>query len=199
MKKIVIAMGGFLSLIIIFLILFTMQGRSIRQTEIDNAVTSGMEKAMSMLMAEDGVKPETDEELIAIFMEALAVQIDSNSALTVNILEADVEKGILSAEGILEFKHPMGTIGAVSCTKTMVLEQYVTSIKDATFVIKYVSEGLMFKTYTLVDGSPYINPGTPIHSEGKIFKGWALEGTDTIINIDTLMVTGNATYTAIFE
>ena len=119
----------------------TIHGRTSRQTELENAMTSSMEKTMQMLSTTDDVKPFTDEEMIAYFMEALSVQIQSTSKLTVNILEADVNKGILSAEGILTYLHPIGTEGNVTCKKTILLEQYQTRSETETFTVQYLANG----------------------------------------------------------
>lgn len=171
MKKAVVAMIGFLFIIVAALIGFTIQGRTARQTELENALTSSMEKTMLMLSEQRKYAPATDEEMVAFFMEAMAVQIESSSKLTVNILEADVEKGILSAEGILTYKHPIGTEGDVTCKKTIILEQYRTGTDKDGVAIQYLAEGKVFKFYTLSIGSAFINPGIPT-AEGKTFSHW---------------------------
>ena len=171
MKKAVIAIFGFLFLIVTALIGFTIQGRTARETELENALTSSMEKTMHMLSEQEKYAPATDEEMAAIFMETLAVQVESASKLTVNILEADAEKGILSVEGILTYKHPIGTEGHVSCQKTIILEQYRTGADQDKVTIQFLSEGEVFKIYTLSKGSAYINPGIP-KAEGKTFSHW---------------------------
>lgn len=171
MKKAVIAIFGFLLLIASALIGFTIQGRTARQTELENALTSAMERTMLMLSEQKKYAPQTDEELVAIFMESIAVQVESASKLTVNILEADVGKGILSAEGILTYKHPIGTEGDVTCKKTIILEQYRTDADKDKVIVQFLSEGEVFKIYTLSKGSSYINPGIP-KAEGKTFSHW---------------------------
>ena len=68
MKKIFIGVFAFLFLIIVVLIGMTVQGRTSRQTELENAMTSSMEKTMQMLVATNDVKPISDDEMIAYFM-----------------------------------------------------------------------------------------------------------------------------------
>ena len=61
-----------------------------------------------------------------MFIQSLVVQIKSDSELTVHIgSDSDMEKGILTAEAILRFRHPIGTEGTVSTgIQTIILEEY---------------------------------------------------------------------------
>lgn len=123
MRNMLIAFISALIAVVIILTGFTIHGRSIRQIELDNALKSAMEDAMTSLTYEDG-RPETEEEWKASFLQSLAIQINSVSDLTVNILEADMENGILSVEATLEWMHPIGTKGSVSSTMTVIMEEY---------------------------------------------------------------------------
>ena len=123
MKKVLITALGILMVLIFIMTYYTLHGRQIRQTELNNAMTSSMEHTMQVLLAEEGV-PETEEAWIAMFLQSLTMQIDSASELTVRILEADMQKGILSVEAVLVFGHPLGNQGSVSCYRTVILENY---------------------------------------------------------------------------
>lgn len=201
MKKVIIGICAFLFLIVLVLLGMTIQGRTARQTELENAMESSMEKTMQMLSATGDVKPVTDEEMTAYFMEALAVQIQSASTLTVQVLEADVNKGLLSAEGILTYQHPIGTTGNVSCKKTILLEQYRTGQEADTYTIQFLAEGEIFKTYTLSKGSAFINPGIPQGSNEKTFAYWESDyGTGSFeALLGTGTVTEDLTLFAVFE
>ena len=201
MKKIMIGVCAFLLFIVVVLIGMTIHGRTSRQTELENAMTSSMEKTMQMLSTTDDVKPTTDDEMIAYFMEALTVQIESSSTLTVNVLEADVNKGILSAEGILTYKHPIGTTGHVSCKKTIILEQYQTGQDRDTYTVQFLANGEIYKIYTLSEGSAFINPGIPTGTNGKTFSAWKSDyGTGSFESLlGSKNVTEDLTLFAVFE
>lgn len=126
MKKMIIAFVSCVVIVIIILIGFTMYGRSMRQIEIDNALTTSMERAMEFLLLEEG-GPKNQEEWEQMFLQALVVQIGSDSELTVHIGEdSSMEKGILTAEAILRFRHPIGKEGTVSTgIRTIILEEYI--------------------------------------------------------------------------
>ena len=123
MKNMLVAFYAAIIALVIILIGFTIHGRSVRQIELDNALKSSMEDAMTVLLYEEG-RPQTEEEWKASFLQSLAVQINSASDLTVHILKADMEKGLLSVEATLTWKHPIGTDGSVSSSMTVFLEDY---------------------------------------------------------------------------
>lgn len=126
MKKMIMAVMSVLIIIIFILSLYTLHGRNYRQTEIDNALTSSMENAMELLLVEEG-GPKNQDEWEQMFVQSLVVQIESESELTVHIgADSDMEKGILTAEAILRFRHPIGTEGTVSTgIRTIILEEYI--------------------------------------------------------------------------
>ncbi len=123
MKKSLMAAFSAIIIIIVILILFTLHGRNARQVELDNALHISMKQSMDTLLVMEG-KPQSEEEWKVMFLQSLASQIESESELTVNILEMDMDKGILSVEAVLKYKHIVGTEGTVSSQRTIVLEEY---------------------------------------------------------------------------
>lgn len=123
MRNMLIAFIAALCALVIILTGFTIHGRSSRQIELDNALKSSMEDAMTILMYEEG-RPENEDEWKAAFLQSLAIQINSASNLSVTILEADMDRGILSVEATLTWIHPIGTPGSVSSVMTVILEEY---------------------------------------------------------------------------
>ena len=122
MKNMLISFAATLCGVVIILIGFTIHGRSNRQIELNNALKFSMEEAMICLLYEEG-RPQTEDEWKASFLQTLAVQINSASDLKVTFIEADMEKGILSVEAILTWKHPIGTTGSISKAMTVILER----------------------------------------------------------------------------
>lgn len=200
MKNIFIGIFSFLFLVVFSLIGFTIQGRTTRQTELEQAMTSGMEKTMQMLYEKDEYTAVTDEEMVAFFLESVTIQIESTSQLTVNIIEADAEKGLLSAEGILTYKHPIGTEGHVTCKKTIILEQYMTGAEEDTKVIQFLVNDDTYKVYNLSEGSAFIDPGIPT-IDGKTFVRWESSmGNGSFSDITSgKTVTDHVTFVAKFK
>lgn len=124
MKKVIMTILSILIFIILMMTIYTIDGRNVRQTELNNALKLSMESAMDQLILADG-NPQSEEEWKAMFVQSVVMQIDSASDLTVNILEADMDKGILSVEAVLTFRHPVGTKGRVAVQRTILLEEYL--------------------------------------------------------------------------
>ena len=73
MRKILITVLGIIIILIFSIMYYTLHGREVRQTELNNAVISSMEGAMEMLLLKDG-RPETEEEWIQMFLQSLVIQ-----------------------------------------------------------------------------------------------------------------------------
>lgn len=124
MKKALFAAFSTIIILLFLLIFFTLYGRFVRQTEVSNALELSMKNSMEQLLLGNGA-PDSEEEWKNRFLTSVAVQIDSQSDLTVHIYEADMEKGILSAEAVLTFPNPIGTTSIVTTGKrTIILEEY---------------------------------------------------------------------------
>lgn len=124
MKKAIFCVLTILVILIFSMSYITIHGRQVRQNELNVALENSMEKAVSLLLENDG-KPETEEEWIEMFCLDLSMQIASASDLTVNILDADFEKGLLQVEAILSYRNPIGTTSTVSSERMILVEQYV--------------------------------------------------------------------------
>lgn len=114
-----------ITLILIFLLIFfTFYGHAVRHTEIQNALELSMKQAMEQLLLAEG-KPTDKDAWIGDFTQSVATQIESQSNLTIHLYEADIEKGLLSAEAILTFRNLIGTESSVTTGKrTIILEEY---------------------------------------------------------------------------
>lgn len=146
MRKILITVLSIVIVLIFIVIYYTLHGREIRQTELNNAVMSSMKSAMEMLLEEENA-PKNEEEWIIMFLQSLTMQIDSASELTVNILEADMEKGILSVEAKLVFGYIFGKTGSVTCYRTIILENYLAFFE--TFEVEEKTYGKNIILYTV--------------------------------------------------
>ena len=89
-----------------------------------------MKHAISQLQFDEGT-PVSEENWISDFATSVALQIESNSDLTIHIYEANLEKGILSAEAILTFENPIGTKSSITTGKRIIiLEKYIWKRKE---------------------------------------------------------------------
>ena len=116
----VITVCGILFLVIVM----TLGGRQMRQNELNRAVDGALEKTVENRFDTGTYTVDNVDEFVADFMEALLVQINTDSTVEIKILDADHEKGLLSVEVTEHFAHPVGTTGKVSVKRTVIMEQY---------------------------------------------------------------------------
>lgn len=97
----------------------------VRYVEIQNALELSMQQAIAQLQFDEGF-PISEEVWRDDFVNSIAMQIQSHSELSVQIYEADMEKGLLSAEAILTYQNPIGNKVYIRTGKrTILLNQWL--------------------------------------------------------------------------
>lgn len=124
MKSTFLGFGITLCSILSIVIVITLCASNIRQNELNRAVDSALKDTVENQFDPTTYSVNSNEELVADFMEALLVQINSNSSVMVQVLDVDYQKGLLSVEVKETFQHPIGTQGQVTVKRTVIMEQY---------------------------------------------------------------------------
>ncbi len=195
MKNIIIGISSCVLVGLLILTVYTLHGRSIRQQELDCALASAMENVMERVR-EDTIT--SDEDMVALLLQEFMMQVDSNSQVTVHILEADYEKGLLSAEAIFTYPHPIGTTGKVSSRKTVIIESYDSAEPKVYYSVLYLVEGQSYKKYYVQEGSNMVIPGAPT-LEGKRFVGWREPDGNEVLALVGMKVEKDSTFVAVFQ
>ena len=128
MKNVFLGFGITICSIISIVIVMTLCGTNMRQNELNRAVDSAVQDTVENQFDNKTYSVSSNDELIADFIEALLVQINSDCSVKVNVLDVDYQKGLLSVEVIEKYKHPIGTEGLVSVKRTVIMEQYMVPI-----------------------------------------------------------------------
>ena len=124
MKNVFFSMGIALCAILSIVIVMTLCGINMRQNELNDAVNNAMKETVENQFNDKTYSVSSDDEFVADFMESLLVQINSDCAVTIQVLDVDYAKGLLSVEVTETFQHPIGTQGKVSVKRTVIMEQY---------------------------------------------------------------------------
>jgi competence protein ComGC len=124
MKNVFLGFGIIICAIISIVIVMTLCGTNMRQNELNRAVDSALQDTVENQFNSKTYSVSSNDEVIADFIEALLVQINSDCTVKVNVLDVDYQKGLLSVEVIEKYKHPIGTDGQVSVKRTVIMEQY---------------------------------------------------------------------------
>ena len=120
MKKALLCTFCTIIILLFILIVLSLYSRTIRYTEIRNALELSMQQSIAQLMADEGA-PVSEDEWLNTFVSSISSQINSKSDLEILIYTADFEKGLLSAEAILTYKNFIGTTSSVSTGKRLIL------------------------------------------------------------------------------
>ena len=100
--------GGIVILFVVMLL--TMQHKNVRKEELEQSLTEAMETTLQMVQA-DADRDYTSEDMRTLLIQNLVPQMNSDSELTVRMLAADAEKGLLSVEVEEYFSYPGGKNG----------------------------------------------------------------------------------------
>lgn len=170
MKKITFGMACGLFAAFTFLVMLTLYGRNVRQEEAETALSQAIDSTLAHVMSEKNYSIKESGDLIADFLKALLVQTNSDSDITVSVLEADAKLGILSVEITEKYTHPNGEKGSVSSVRTVIFDRTAKKEKEMR-TIRFHVEDEIYKEYCLPEGSMCTVPAIP-QKEGARFICW---------------------------
>jgi len=183
MKNTILGMCFVFFVVISMSIIFIIDGRRIRKEEIVDSLSCAIESSMQTI-AGNKYNISDNEQFIADIMQAILLQIESDSTVTINILDIDYEKGILSIEVIEYYRQPNGNPATVACVKTVIFEQDIGgSVSDSdkqvkiTYLVPDNGDNVIYKEFNIKKGSEIIIPQNPT-IKGKTFLQWTYNGSN---------------------
>lgn len=188
MKNVVtgIMMSIMMSLFII--IILTTDDRIIRINEVNTALADALDESINVLDMDKYSITDTDE-LIADVTQGLLMQIESDAEVTVNVMDADKDKGIVTVEAVENFRKASGAAGQTAATRTIILEkkqvQYTYDEDNQQFNITYLNtDGTEYITYSIKKNEQLIISITPNNTY------WEYNGNplDTAVNVVSDMI-----------
>lgn len=123
MKQMVFGLIAVTMVVLFLTIIITVHGRTLRSSEVSQSLSEAMQTTMNHLLSQNSYSISDTDEFVADFLEAFLMQVNSDSDITVHILEADVQKGLLSVEVVETYTHPNGEKGQVSACRTILLDK----------------------------------------------------------------------------
>jgi hypothetical protein len=196
--KIAIKVSVFLlAVILIMLILMAITSDGARASESENALASAVEQTLAQVIKK-GYPIRNYEELISDFHQRLLLQINSNSDIKIEVMNADMNRGILDIKITETYQTVKGKEKNISCRKTVVVEAYNDDYKKAYRTITYYVGANIFSRYTVYDGGILADPGTP-EMAGHVFSHWRLEESDVPVILADTMVQNDMKLKAVFK
>lgn len=185
-------------------IAMTVSGRMNRSVELQSNLSSAVESAVSQMSVEvAALEPEeeaaetplrtveeiavsmaagenlqSDESLIAAeCIEHLAVALDTDSDIQVEVMQSDTKKGVLAIRITENFKHPNGKDGTVTCERVAIWDR-VSEAEEGQYEVRFyrtkadmVAEENCYKAYVVREGDRICAPAAP-KKENAVFSGW---------------------------
>lgn len=220
MKNAVI--GFFMVIILIFsgVAIQMVENKTTRKNELDNSLGAAMEQSMKILTINPVYHIEKDtgtDEFVTDFIQGFLSKAVSNSEISIEILDADVEKGLLDVRVTETYKQLLG-YGKVSCRKTVVLED-LEEKEEVFYQVSFLGEQIehtgseeleyILKQISVHSGDNLTAAALPkgnLEKEGSIFCGWKMvkpvNGIGILYNeenIETICVRDNIELQAVYQ
>ena len=115
-------------IVIMFLSVFlTIHAKASHREEIEQALERALASSMELWQQdkEAGLSMKQDE-FVGIFVELLLAQLDSESDVEIQVLKADVEKGLLDVELVSDYVQNNGSHKKLCVRRSILYEQKQT-------------------------------------------------------------------------
>lgn len=188
MKNVVTGIMMSIMMALFIIIILTTDDRTIRINEVNTALADALDESLNVLDINKYSIADTDE-LIADVTQGLLVQIESDADITVNVMDADRSRGIVTMEAVENFIKPTGAAGQTAVTRTILLEkQQVQDTYDEDnrqFNITYLNtDGTEYMTYSIKKNEQLIIPITPDNTYWEYNEN----PLDTAVNVVSDMI-----------
>ena len=181
MKNVVTGIMMSIMMALFIIIILTTDDRIIRINEVNTALADALDESINVLDMDKYSITDTDE-LIADVTQGLLMQIESDAAVIVNVMDADKDKGIVTIEAVENFRKASGAAGQTAATRTIILEkQQVQDTYDEDnrqFNITYLNtDGTEYMTYSIKKNEQLIIPAAPDNTH------WEYSGSPLDIDV----------------
>lgn len=204
MKQIIFGGACGALVVLILLLSVSVYGKSARETEMERALTIAMDEVMRNKMETGAYTVSDADEFVADFCQSLLQEIhvddgahkDKNLQVQVDIIDVDVEKGLLSVRVTENFSYPNGRVGTITRDATAVLD---AKEKKPFYAISFLAHNRPYKEYGIQEGVAFLVPKDPMPEKGeRAFLYWLDADTGEKANFPRT-VSGNKQYIAVFE
>lgn len=188
MKNVVTGIMMSIMMALFIIIILTTDDRTIRINEVNTALADALDESLNVLDINKYSITDTDE-LIADVTQGLLAQIESDAEVTVNVMDADKDKGIVTIEAVENFRKASGAAGQTAATRTILLEkQQVQDTYDEDnrqYNITYLNtDGTEYITYSIKKNEQLIIPITPDNTYWEYNEN----PLDTAVNVVSDMI-----------
>ncbi len=172
MKNVANIIVAFLIGTVCLLCMTLIAARSGRKMELEQMLPTAVEEAVSTAFLKKQYTITDTKEFVADVRESIAQAVDSDGAITVDVLKIDREKGLCSIRVTADYVHPNGKAASVSCERTVIFDKGEAQGEKLCSISFYEgADGARYKTVFVEEGAILSEP-VPPYAEGKAFLGW---------------------------
>lgn len=170
-----ILVSGILGVLTLAVVL-TIGGAMNRRNEVWSNLSYTMEETVERI-ASDTELVDKDMLAVAACVESMAYAMDTDSDITVEVYQADMQKGVLAMKVIEAFRHPNGKSGMAEWERTVIYNQRESDEPEKYEVRFYQNREMMlreescYKTCEVLGGEHIMPPAEP-RAAGLAFGGW---------------------------
>ena len=162
--------------ILVFAMAMTICGHMNRSTELQENLSTAAEGALQEGAEGDWIK--NDRALLAECVGRMAVALDADTDIVIDVFGIDSQKGILALRMSGNYKHPNGMKGSTEWDRVVIREngeeKEAMKVCEVSFYMnkEAMSDGKeCYKKYYVPKGEQVIMPVEP-QKDGMVFAGW---------------------------
>ena len=122
MKNVVLILNGMVLLLLSLIMIMAIYERMNHSMELQSNLSSVMEEQINELMLNEDYSITNKQAFLEDFIGNLVLALDGKYDLTVDVLQVDMEKGILSVKVTADFFYLNGKCGKAVCERTVIFE-----------------------------------------------------------------------------
>ena len=181
---------------LVIVVVLGISEQNVRKNEMETSLNMAVEQSLEQLKIDKVYEIGTYQELIADFNQSLLMQMESDADLQVDILAADIEKGVLDVKITAYYQNILGQEKKAVCRKSVILEEY--SEPRPYYTVTFFVDGDIYDRYSICKGGKPILPVQP-KKTGKVFRYWTKQGENQDCRLEEMQIVGNVMLEAVFE
>lgn len=194
-KQVIYGMAMMTMCIIFTLSWITIESRTNRENNAYQSLKRATDQAVTSILENQSYQIDNNEEFVAALTMMLCDSLisndgtvqdgttpDKNLKITIEVVQADYYRGLLSLNIIEEYSNPMGSIGTCEYATTVVFDE--AKIYDTYTIRYYDANGIMIASYVVKAGDKWPTPPTTLMNQYKITRwGSVLGGGGSIFTV----------------
>ena len=182
MKHVIYGLMMFALTAFFILAVITIESRTNRENNQQRALKKAVDNAIESVLENQTFSVYNDEQFVASISAMICDSLiskdrtktdsttpDTNLKLTLEIVDADYERGLICMNTILEYTNPFGSIGTCEYSTTVVFDE--AKVHDEYRINYYDYNGILIETYMIRAGDVWPEPSDSLKNRYRI-GGW---------------------------